>query len=675
MGARLLLAVLVATSACAPRSGSARRKASKPPEGERLDRRAMPQASVESPPLRRAAVPPMSRARANAAAFVLDDGRVLVSGGQSGYGRGITASTELFDPRKETWAPGPSMSTPRYNHRVARLRDGRFLVVGGTTEGHRSLRECELYDPRAGVWKRTGSLREARAIFGIATLPDGRVLVAGGFASNSTLDSVEIYDPRTGVWSPGPRMSTRRQDGVLLAPLPDGRLLAAGGMYIPDTTLSTAEVFEPASGRWRRVGSMMGPRAQGTLVALPDGRILAAGGASHADGRPPEAAELFDPATGRWGAVDAPSPGLVISTAWLGGRPVLVGGYHGGSLSRVEAFDARTGTWEALPPLRAPRLYAVVAPLADGRVLVAGGEVGPNAIASAEILTPEGRPDREEFDPGPSAPAAVVADPVRARPAERDPSSPRVPRRATRADDYAVIVGVEGYKSLPSAAYAGGDARAMASAVQALGVPEENVVLLEGTRAGLADLSKYVEEWLPRRASARSRVYFFFSGHGAPDVEGGTPYLMPWDGDAAFVRSTGYSLSRLYDSLGKLPAREVIVALDSCFSGTGGRSVLAPGLRPLVNLRMPPAPRRRVSVLTASEGGEAAGGLPDVGHGAFTYRLLEGLGGAADEDGDGGLTLAELHGYARKRVILDARAMGREQTPTLSTPEPGLRLY
>lgn len=675
MGARLLLAVLVATSACAPRSGSARREASEPPEDERLARRAMPQAGVERPPLRRAAVPPMSRARANAAAFVLDDGRVLVSGGQSGYGRGITASTELFDPRKETWTPGPSMSTPRYNHRVARLRDGRFLVVGGTTEGHRSLRECELYDPRAGVWKRTGSLREARAIFGIATLPDGRVLVAGGFASNRTLDSVEIYDPRTGAWSPGPRMGARRQDGVLLAPLPDGRLLAAGGMFIPDTTLSTAEVFEPASGRWRRVGSMMGPRAQGTLVALPDGRILAMGGASHADGRPPEAAELFDPATGRWSAVDAPSPGLVISTAWFGGRPALIGGYHGGSLNRVEAFDARTGTWEALPPLRAPRLYAVVAPLADGRVLVAGGEDGPNAIASAEILTPEGRPDREEFDPGPSAPAAVVAKAVRARPAARVRSSPRVPRHATRADDYAVIVGVEGYKSLPSAAYAGGDARAMADAVQALGVPEENVVLLEGTRAGLADLTKYVEEWLPRRANARSRVYFFFSGHGAPDVEGGTPYLMPWDGDAAFVRSTGYSLSRLYDSLGKLPAREVIVALDSCFSGTGGRSVLAPGLRPLVNLRMPPAPRRRVSVLTASEAGEAAGGLPDFGHGAFTYRLLEGLGGAADQDGDGGLTLVELHGYARKRVILDARAMGREQTPTLETPEPGLRLY
>lgn len=666
MGARPLLAVLLATAGCMPRPQPPRPA---PPESPR---REMPQESVERPSPRRAAVPPMSRARANAAAFTLDDGRVLVTGGQAGYGRGVTASTELFDPKTESWMPGPSMSAPRYNHRVARLRDGRFLVVGGTAEGHRSLSECELFDPRDGTWKPTGSLRQARAIFGIAMLPDGRVLVAGGFASNRTLDSVEIYDPATGAWSPGPRMSTRRQDGVLLVALRDGRVLAAGGMHIPDTVLRTAEVYDPATNLWRRVGSMAGPRAQGTLVALPDGRVLAAGGSAHADSRPPESAELFEPATGRWTAVDAPSPGLVISTAWLGGRPALLGGYRGGSLSRVEAFDAKTGSWEPLPSLRAPRLYAAVAPLKDGRWLVAGGEVGPNAIASAEILTAQGRPDREEFDPGPSAPPLAAQTPP---PPARAPSSPRVPRRAPRPDDYAVVVGVERYKSLPGASYAGSDARAMADAVRALGVPEENVVLLEGTRAGLADLSKYVEEWLPRRSNERSRVYFFFSGHGAPDVDGGTPYLMPWDGDAAFVRSTGYSLSRLYDSLGKLPAREVIVALDSCFSGTGGRSVLAPGLRPLVNLRMPPAPRRRVSVLSASEAGEAAGGLPDFGHGAFTYRLLEGLGGAADSDGDGGLTLSELHAYARRRVILDARAMGREQTPTLETPEPGLRLY
>lgn len=621
----------------------------------------------------------MSRPRANAAAFRLDDGRVLVSGGQAGYGHGITASTEFFDPEKEVWTAGPPMRVARYNHRVLRLPDGRFLAVGGRGEGNRDLAECELYDPRKGVWERTGSLEEGRSAFGIAPLPDGRVLVAGGFQTDKTLASVEIYDPRAGVWSPGPAMRLARHDLDFLRVLKDGRVIAPGALQVVDRVLRAVELFDPALGRWVAIKPMSEARGQAQLFALPDGRLLAAGGASRNDGSGPVSSDLFDPATGRWEPTGAPAEGVMPAAAWFNGRPAVLGGHlRGAALSRVEVFDAARGGWESLPPLNVPRLYAVSVPLKDGRWLVAGGEVGPRAIAAAEIRRADGYPDREAFDPGSWATAPAPESRPAARPRSSPPARPRaspvLPRRAERPDDYAVVVGVERYKSLPAASYASGDARAMAEAVRALGVPEENVVLLEGDRAGLAELSKYIEEWLPRRVGKRSRVYVYFSGHGAPDVQGAAPYLMPWDGDAAFVKSTGFSLERLYASLEKLPAREVIVALDSCFSGTGGRSVLAPGLRPLVSLRMP-ATRRHVSVLTASEAGEAAGGLPERGHGAFTYRLLEGLGGAADKNGDGRLTLSELHGYARKRVILDARAQGREQTPTLSSPDPDLRLY
>ncbi len=297
-------------------------------------------------------------------------------------------------------------------------------------------------------------------------------------------------------------------------------------------------------------------------------------------------------------------------------------------------------------------MYASATSLSDGRVLVAGGESGRDTLRSIEFYAPGGAPAA-------ASPRAAV----------------KTSRRARRPDDYAVVIGVDGYRSLPAASYAENDAAAAALALQDIGVPEENTVLLRGSRAGLAEIAKYVEEWLPRRATRASRVYVFFSGHGAPDVASGEPYLMPWDGDASFVKSTGYPLERLYAALEKLPADEVVVALDSCFSGSGGRSVLAPGLRPLVNVRMPAKTPRRVSVLAASEASEAAGGLPSARHGAFTYHLLAGLGGAADADADGHLTLTELHAYARKRVILDAREQNREQTPTLSTREPGLRLY
>lgn len=67
-----------------------------------------------------------------------------------------------------------------------------------------------------------------------------------------------------------------------------------------------------------------------------------------------------------------------------------------------------------------------------------------------------------------------------------------------------------------------------------------------------------------------------------PNPKSGDAYLVPYDGDPAFIDETGYSLKRMYAALGKLPAKEVIVALHSCYSGAGGRSVIAKGSRPLV---------------------------------------------------------------------------------------------
>ena len=95
-------------------------------------------------------------------------------------------------------------------------------------------------------------------------------------------------------------------------------------------------------------------------------------------------------------------------------------------------------------------------------------------------------------------------------------------------------------------------------------------------------MRKYLEEWLPRNAKPTSTVFFYYSGHGAPDPETGKAYLVPWDGDPQFLKSTAYPLENLYASLRKLKARRVVVALDACFSGAGGRSVLAKGVRPLV---------------------------------------------------------------------------------------------
>lgn len=245
-----------------------------------------------------------------------------------------------------------------------------------------------------------------------------------------------------------------------------------------------------------------------------------------------------------------------------------------------------------------------------------------------------------------------------------------------RAHDFALIVGIEKYQNAPDTTYAERDATTMKLYMESMGVPEENVILLTGARATRTGIAKYLEEWLPKNADADSRVYFYYAGHGAPEPESGTAFLLPWDGDPAFLSTTAYPLPRLYEKLQALPAKEVVVMLDSCFSGAGGRSVIAKGARPLVlNVTQGARIGGKLSVLTASSASEITGSLEEQGHGMFTYYLLKGIGGGADFDRDGHLSLSELIGYVEKNVQRAARRQNREQTPQLQTTKPDLTLY
>jgi hypothetical protein len=122
----------------------------------------------------------LKRARANAQAIVLDNGKVLVAGGRNS----INLNPALLD-----------ICTPLFS--------------------------CEIITPRATApfveTVRTGSMTYARFGFGIIKLPDGRVLVVGGCGYkacesvsttapqyNYELTSCELYDPELGIWSPIP---------------------------------------------------------------------------------------------------------------------------------------------------------------------------------------------------------------------------------------------------------------------------------------------------------------------------------------------------------------------------------------------------------------------------------------------------------------------------------------
>ncbi len=240
------------------------------------------------------------------------------------------------------------------------------------------------------------------------------------------------------------------------------------------------------------------------------------------------------------------------------------------------------------------------------------------AAVSAEVLK---RPE-----PAGEAPVRrnVAAAPAPRPVAHSDVDDAPAPR--ARRAGHAVIIGIEHYREhLPNADFAAGDARIVAEYVKnVLGYPEENVALLVDDRATRGDFEKYFESWLPNRVEKGDEVFVFFSGHGAPNPRTGDAYMVPFDADPTYIDQMGYSLKKLYAQLAKLPAKSVTVAMDSCFSGAGGRSVIAKGARPLVTIKTEELPAH-MTVLSASAGDQISNSFETKGHGLFTYYFLKGL--------------------------------------------------
>jgi uncharacterized caspase-like protein len=63
--------------------------------------------------------------------------------------------------------------------------------------------------------------------------------------------------------------------------------------------------------------------------------------------------------------------------------------------------------------------------------------------------------------------------------------------------------------------------------------------------------------------------------------------------------------------------------------------------------------------------------LPELGHGIFTYYLVQGLRGAADGDRDGIVTLQELYKYVEQQVSRHSRQVGANQRPVMKGEAEG----
>lgn len=294
---------------------------------------------------------------------------------------------------------------------------------------------------------------------------------------------------------------------------------------------------------------------------------------------------------------------------------------------------------------------------------------GVSADGSIAFMRRRGVIELWPLGPGRAVPPATVRAPAApvAVPAVDVDAPPRVTVK-TDPDAFAVVVGVEKYRQagIPAVDFAERDARAMHTYLtQAMGYDPKNVVMLIGGDATKTDFEKTFGKWLMNRVDAKSRVFVYYAGHGAPNPTTGEGFLMPYEADPSYVDETAYPVARLYAELAKLPAKSVTVVLDACFSGQGQRSLVAQGTRPLVMVKQAKAPEGLL-VIAAASGTQISASDHAAKHGLLTYHLLAGLKGPADADKDGRITAAEAFGYARPAVERAARLQNVEQTPTMA---------
>lgn len=288
--------------------------------------------------------------------------------------------------------------------------------------------------------------------------------------------------------------------------------------------------------------------------------------------------------------------------------------------------------------------------------------------------TPGQPPVQQAMQPAPQpavqAPAPAAAPAVAPIPRIQSDIDELPGAKASQNNNaYAIVIGIEQYRqNLPRANYATHDAETVAKYLtNVLGYPQDNVITLLNDKASKSDFEKYFDQWLVDHAQKESTVFIYYAGHGSPDAKNGTGYFLPYDGDPEFLSQTGYSLKRMYAALGKLPAKKIMVVLDSSFSGAGGRSVLGKGAQPQnVNLKQGANLPQNVAVMSASLGHQASSPYDQKGHGLFTYFLLKGLKTEDVVKTDGSIKLRDLFSYVKAYVQRTAKKEhNNDQSPIL----------
>jgi len=234
-------------------------------------------------------------------------------------------------------------------------------------------------------------------------------------------------------------------------------------------------------------------------------------------------------------------------------------------------------------------------------------------------------------------------------------------------DAVAIIIGIQDYKRVPKAEFANEDARSFYDyARRGLGIKAENIKMLLDADADYAEILKAFSNWLPLKVNKdRTEAYVFFSGHGLPSDDGKL-YFLPYEVDKDLLVRTAVGQKEVVSALQAAKPKSVTMFIDSCYSGQtrGGETLLA-SARPIAIKIDESAYPENFTVISASANSQISSSSPDLKHGIFSYYLMKGMEGDADQNGDGKITHGEMQSFLADKVPRHAMKANRKQDPQL----------
>jgi WD40 repeat protein len=236
---------------------------------------------------------------------------------------------------------------------------------------------------------------------------------------------------------------------------------------------------------------------------------------------------------------------------------------------------------------------------------------------------------------------------------------------------YTIIVGVNQYKnSKYNLNYAEADATALRDQLKnncGSVVAECKDYFILNDKAVKEGILTALEQ-VSATAKAEDLFVFYFAGHGVMN-EAQTFYLVPNDvtqiyGNEGALAQKGISAQDLKEYSTKIKAQKQVFILDACHSSGALQAFTSRGAaeeKAIAQL----ARSTGTHWLTAAGSEQYASEFAQLGHGVFTFALLEGFKGAADRNGDGKVTIKEMDAYLQDQVpILTEKYKGTAQYPS-----------